>query len=187
MKITTGNWLLCALLVASVWSAERSVGAAEPQPDKLLEGFQSLPHEAKPWVYWWFQGGYGEPQGMARDIAAMKEQGIGGVMHMQTINAGGLPLPKEPKMLDADWDAWFGEALHVAHEAGMTLSASIVDGWCTAAGGSTRRTLPSNSCTAKHNATVRGRFPRPCRNRSRGWISTAMSRWWRSRSEHRGH
>ena len=59
----------------------------------------------------------------------MKEQGIGGVMHMQTINAGGLPLPKEPKMLDADWDAWFGEALHVAHEAGMTLSASIVDGW----------------------------------------------------------
>ena len=30
---------------------------------------------------------------MARDIAAMKEQGIGGVMHMQTINAGGRPLP----------------------------------------------------------------------------------------------
>ena len=65
MNTTTGNWLLSALLVASVWSAERNVGAAEPQPDKLLAGFQSLPHEAKPWVYWWFQGGYGEPQGMA--------------------------------------------------------------------------------------------------------------------------
>ena len=120
-----GLLVVALLSVGSAWAAE---GRA-PSLEELAVGFATPAGEAKPWVYWWFQGGYGEPQGMARDIAAMKEQGIGGVMHMQTINAGGLPLPKEPKMLDADWDAWFGEALHVAHEAGMTLSASIVDGW----------------------------------------------------------
>ena len=150
MKLTTGNWLLSALLVASVWSAERSVGAAEPQQDKLLAGFQSPPHEAKPWVYWWFQGGYGNPQGMARDIAAMKEKGIGGVMHMQTINAGGLPVPKEPKMLGPEWDAWFGEALRLASSRHDVRPASWTDGR-TAAGGSARRTAPSNWCTAKHS------------------------------------
>jgi hypothetical protein len=66
---------------------------------------------------------------MARDIAAMKEKGIGGVMHMQTINAGGLPVPQQPKMLDADWSAWFGEMLRLGRAGGMALSASILDGW----------------------------------------------------------
>jgi hypothetical protein len=102
--------------------------------DKLAQDFAKPPNDAKPWVYWWFQGGYGNPQGMARDIAEMKEKGIGGVMHMQTLNAGGLPVPKEPKMLSPEWDAWFGEAVRLAHEAGMTMSASIVDGWAHGGG-----------------------------------------------------
>ena len=105
------------------------VGGQAMATDNLEQGFAQLPNEAKPWVYWWFQGGYGDPQGMARDIAAMKEQGIGGVMHMQTLNASGLPVPNEPKMLSPAWDAWFGEALRLAHQSGLTLSASIVDGW----------------------------------------------------------
>lgn len=105
---------------------------AEPEGavrNDLASGFAAPPHEAKPWVYWWFEGGYGNPQGMARDIAAMRDKGLGGVMHMQTINAGGLSLPEQPKMLGPEWDAWFGEMLRVAHEGGMTLSASILDGW----------------------------------------------------------
>ena len=105
------------------------VGGQAMAADNLEQGFARPPNEAKPWVYWWFQGGYGDPQGMARDIAAMKEKGVGGVMHMQTINSGGLPVLKEPKMLSPEWDAWFGEMLRVAHEGGMTLSASILDGW----------------------------------------------------------
>jgi hypothetical protein len=87
------------------------------------------PDDAKPWVYWWFEGGYGNPQGIANDLAAMKEKGIGGVMHMQTVNAGGLPVAGEPRMLSPEWDAWFGEALRLAKAAEMTMSASIVDGW----------------------------------------------------------
>ena len=129
MKMTIGTCLLSGLLAAVALGVERKVDASEPQQDKLLRDFQSPPQEAKPWVYWWFEGGYGEPRGMAHDVAAMAEKGIGGVMHMQTINAGGLPLPREPKMLDSDWDVWFGEALRIARAAGMTFSASIVDGW----------------------------------------------------------
>jgi len=33
------------------------------------------------------------------------------IMHMQTVNSGGRPVPHEPKMLSPEWDAWFGEAL----------------------------------------------------------------------------
>ncbi len=97
--------------------------------DVLAQSFRVPPHDAKPWVYWWFQGGYGNPQGMANDLAAMKDKGIGGVMHMQTSNSGGRPVPNEPKMLSPEWDAWFGEALRLAKAADMTMSASIVDGW----------------------------------------------------------
>ena len=123
MKLTS---ILAGLLTGTLaWAAEQNVFSQ----DDLAQAFAAPPHEAKPWVYWWFLGGYGNPEGMARDIAAMKEKGLGGVMHMQTINAGGRPLPKEPKMLSPDWEAWFGEMLRVAHTGGMTLSASILDGW----------------------------------------------------------
>ena len=118
-RTTTGVLLLGVVLTAP------SARAA----DALERGFLQPPNAAKPWVYWWFEGGYGNPEGMARDLAAMKEKGIGGVMHMQTINAGGLPLPSQPKMLGPEWDAWFGEAVRLAGEAGMTMSASILDGW----------------------------------------------------------
>ncbi len=123
--------LMVPLIVAGLlygnaaWAVEQETSSQ----DDLEKGFVTLPHEAKPWVYWWFEGGYGHPEGMARDIAAMKEKGIGGVMHMQTINSGGLPLPQEPKMLSPEWDAWFGEMLRLGHEGGMSLSASILDGW----------------------------------------------------------
>ncbi len=95
----------------------------------MAQDFKLPPHEAKPWVYWWFEGGYGNPEGMAKDIAAMKEKGIGGVMHMQTSNQGGRPVPNDPKMLGSEWDAWFGEALRLVKAADMTMAASIVDGW----------------------------------------------------------
>ncbi|MBM4089742.1 MAG: hypothetical protein FJ276_09985 [Planctomycetes bacterium] len=120
-----GLTVVALLTAGMVWAAE----AGTPSLEELAAGFATPTGEAKPWVYWWFQGGYGDPGGMARDIAAMKEKGIGGVMHMQTINASGLPLPKEPRMLSPDWDAWFGQMLRIAREGGMTLSASILDGW----------------------------------------------------------
>ena len=133
--------LACALLAGftpQAFAQNPQVSAkpeANPEPmapqaiDALAQSFRVPPHDAKPWVYWWFQGGYGNPQGMAKDIAAMKDKGIGGVMHMQTVNSGGRPVPNEPKMLSPEWDVWFGEALRLAKAADMTMSASIVDGW----------------------------------------------------------
>ena len=121
--------LLGACCAGGCVAAEQNPAPLTAGSDELARAFQSLPHEAKPWVYYWFEGGYGDPHGIARDLAAMREKGIGGVMHMQTINAGGLPLPRQPKMLGPEWDAWFGEMLRLAHESGMTLSASILDGW----------------------------------------------------------
>ncbi len=97
--------------------------------EDLARDFAAPPQEAKPWVYWWFEGGWGNPPAMARDIAEMKAKGIGGVLHMQTVNQGGLPLPKEIKMLSPEWETWFAEMVRLPSEAGMGVAASIVDGW----------------------------------------------------------
>jgi hypothetical protein len=117
---------LAALLSALAACVPAAHGA--PALD-LAAGFAKPPMAARPWVFWWFEGGYGGKEGMARDIAAMREKGIGGVMHMQTLNSSGMPLPAEPPMLGPAWADWFGEAARLAGKAGMTMSASIVDGW----------------------------------------------------------
>jgi hypothetical protein len=131
-KVTqlTSCIVLAGMLAGNVaLAAGGNPRSVESRPDALAQSFRVPPNDAKPWVYWWFQGGYGNPQGMAKDLAAMKEKGIGGVMHMQTVNSGGLPVASEPKMLSPEWDAWFGEALRLAKAADMTMAASIVDGW----------------------------------------------------------
>lgn len=69
MKLTSilAGWLTGTL----AWSAEQRVSSHAA----LAHAFAAPPHEANPWVYWWFLGGYYNPEGMARDIAAMKETG----------------------------------------------------------------------------------------------------------------
>ena len=136
MKITNdatirgcaARWLhpLLSAWVSAVIFSSSFVAAA---PSLLSEEFATPPMKARPWTFWWFQGGYGNKDGMAKDMAAMREKGIGGVLHMQTNNTTGLPLPSEPQMLGPEWADWFGEAARLAQSAGMTFSASIVDGW----------------------------------------------------------
>jgi hypothetical protein len=133
MSVIAAIFMFTAMAPLAVSHARAEI-QQESSRDELAKMFAAPPREAKPWVYWWFEGGYGNPDGMARDIAAMKEKGIGGVMHMQTLNAGGLPVPTQPKMLGPEWEEWFGEAVRLAHEAGMTMSASIVDGWAHGGG-----------------------------------------------------
>ena len=45
------------------------IGSAVPSMGTLEQDFKNPPNDAKPWVYWWFEGGYGNPEGMAKDIA----------------------------------------------------------------------------------------------------------------------
>lgn len=97
--------------------------------DNLDSNFTTPPTSAKPWTFWWFEGGYASETGMARDIAEMRAKGIGGVLHMQTLNSSGMPLPSQPPMLGDKWAAWFGEAARLAGNSGISMGASIVDGW----------------------------------------------------------
>ncbi len=116
---------LISIIVVSAVCASSAFAA----PDALSQKFASPPMSAKPWTFWWFEGGYANKAGMVKDIAEMRKMGIGGVMHMQTIDTTGLPLPSQPPMLGDEWADWFGEAARLAGNAGITFSASIVDGW----------------------------------------------------------
>jgi hypothetical protein len=116
------------IVMAVLGQASALLTSAE---DALEKGFADPPMSARPWAFWWFLGGYGNKEGMARDIAAMREKGIGGVQHTQT-HAQKVPasmLPSRPKMLSDEWADWFGEAVRLTGQAGMVMHGAAVDGW----------------------------------------------------------
>jgi hypothetical protein len=94
----------------------------------LNQGFANPPMSARPWMYWWFLGGYGNKEGIARDTDAYRQAGIGGMLEIQTY-ARAESLPAGPKMLSDQWGDWFGAAVHSAGEQGLAIIASDVDGW----------------------------------------------------------
>ena len=48
--------------------------------DKLEQGFNTPPQQARPQVMWWWLNSYISKEGVTRDLEAMKKQGIGGAL-----------------------------------------------------------------------------------------------------------
>ncbi len=103
--------------------------AAPTLPRDMASDFANPPMSVRPWVYYWFEGGYASPEGLSRDLSEMRRMGIGGFLHMQTLNVTGIPVPAEPKMLSPEWEAWFGDLAIKAKAQGLTMAASCIDGW----------------------------------------------------------
>lgn len=95
----------------------------------IASEFAKPPMSARPWTYYWFEGGYASPEGLSRDLSEMRRMGIGGFLHMQTVNVTGIPVPSEPKMLSPEWASWFGDLAAKAKANGLTMAASCIDGW----------------------------------------------------------
>src|SRR6266498_3169435 len=72
-----------AVIISSGWIYS---GQAQPQNDTTRQtvsldgGFQSVPNESRPWVYWWWLKGNVTEQSITRDLEAMKQNGIGGLL-----------------------------------------------------------------------------------------------------------
>jgi hypothetical protein len=97
----------------------------------LFEKFQNPAADARPMVRWWWNGNAVEADEIKRELAVMKEAGIGGV----EINS--IAMPPEAQKTDAEQLQWAGKewigmvkvASEEAKQLGMITDLIVGSGW----------------------------------------------------------
>ncbi|MDR0560883.1 MAG: hypothetical protein LBG92_12015 [Prevotellaceae bacterium] len=127
--------ILLAMSVATVCRAQISGGSAETL-ESLAEQFVSPPDNYKPHAWWHWLGSNFSKEGMTKDLRAMKEAGVGGVV---VFNAPSWLDPKQNPWQEqtyrsvAYWEA-FGHALSEARKLNMKVGLHNSPGWSTTGG-----------------------------------------------------
>lgn len=99
-----------------------------PVQDELAKGFVKPPRSAGPWVYWWWLTGNVTEDSIVRDLAAMEEKGIGGVL---LFDARGYhedhtpPPPPRCEFMSEPWCRLVRWALAEAHRRGIAVSINL--------------------------------------------------------------
>jgi hypothetical protein len=113
-----------------LWSRQPDHGALKLESadfDTPLErGFVTPPDWAKPWAYWWWLNGYVTRDGITRDLDAMKQQGINGVL---VFDAGGGKTPQSITFMSQAWRDLFRFAVQEADKRGIDVSLNLCSGW----------------------------------------------------------
>lgn len=104
--------------------------------DTLIQSFARPPLEDRPEVFWQWMGGMLSKEGIRKDLEAMAEQGIGGVLVMQLSDQTPNPeqwafrdYPGKVKCLSDEWFDLVNYAIGEADRLGMTFSIFISPGW----------------------------------------------------------
>ncbi|NND08313.1 MAG: hypothetical protein HKN87_18190 [Saprospiraceae bacterium] len=98
---------------------------------RLFEQFQNPPTEARPMVRWWWNGNAVEAEELKRELAVLKEVGIGGV----EINS--IAMPTNAPQTEAEQLQWAGEewinmvkiAAQEGKRLGMITDLIVGSGW----------------------------------------------------------
>ena len=123
MKIISQTLLIS---IVFLYSCERQKGEST-----LFHKFQNPKAEARPMVRWWWNGNSIEADEIKRELAVMKQAGIGGV----EINS--IAMPAQAKKLDVSKLQWAGNewsnmvkiASYEARELGMITDLIVGSGW----------------------------------------------------------
>ncbi len=115
---------------AELWRpSHRSPGATHTLGgDDLAKGFSHPPHSARPWVYWWWVTGNVTEESIVRDLTAMEQKGIGGVL---LFDARGYhedhtpPPPPRTEFMSDEWCRLVRFALAEAHRRGIEVSINL--------------------------------------------------------------
>ncbi len=97
----------------------------------LLDDFLSPPEAAKPGAYWFFMDANLSKEGMAADLAAMKQAGLARAIPLEV--ALGAPKGKVDYMSPEWLDCWRFAAAE-AEKQGIELTIPAGPGWCGAGG-----------------------------------------------------
>ena len=128
---------LLAVAAACVCAATR----AQPS-GALADAFQNPPDEAKPRVWWHWVDGDVSKEGVALDLAWLKEIGVGGVQHFDASVAGLFGAPRAPAAtredrliyLSPEWRETFRFAVRRATELGLEFTIAASPGWSESGG-----------------------------------------------------
>jgi hypothetical protein len=121
MKMTALKLAIALVLCAAVrsWAVE---------PVSLDQSFRNVPDEAKPWVYWWWVNGNVDEKTITRDLDAMKQAGIGGLL---MFDARGYhddhigPVPVKMEFMGAEWRKMLKFAIEKAGTLGLEVSVNL--------------------------------------------------------------
>ncbi len=95
---------------------------------ELARGFLQPPRSAQPWVYWWWLTGNVTEESIVRDLSAMEEKGISGVL---LFDARGYhedhtpPPPPRTEFMSEPWCRLVRFALAEAHRRGIQVSINL--------------------------------------------------------------
>lgn len=118
------RFLLVTLFVLLAFSLPTH--ALTPPPEPLEGGFMGPPHDAKPWVYWFWLNGNITREGITADLESMARVGIGGALIMEVDQ--GIPLGPVPFMGE-EWRALFSHAVAEAARLGLEINMNNDAGW----------------------------------------------------------
>jgi hypothetical protein len=99
--------------------------------DDLDNNFHNPPPSVRPWVYWYFMDGNLTRTGMAADLQAMKQAGLGGAIFLE-VNLG---LPRGPvDFMSPPWQDLVTDAMHEADRLDLQIALGAGPGWCGTGG-----------------------------------------------------
>lgn len=109
---------------------------AEVDSDKpsLWNNFINPPEEARPWTFWYWMHGAVSKAGIAADLEAMKEIGLGGAYLMTIRGPEGSDYPGAVAQLTPAWWEMIRFAMQKADSLKLQLGMHISDGFALAGG-----------------------------------------------------
>ena len=119
MKTKLAGFLL---LVALAWPGVRAAD--------LDAGFERVPDDAKPWVYWWWLNGNVDKRTITHDLEAMRQVGIGGLLLFDARgyhdDKNHVPAPASKlEFMSPEWRKLLKFSLTEAHRLGLTVSVNL--------------------------------------------------------------
>lgn len=130
------KYFFCCLLciVAGIDSFAQSNGSAKSH-DPIEETFLHPSLSAKPWVFWYWMHAAVSKEGIAADLEAMKEVGIGGAYLMPIQDTlSSIPFQPTARQLSPQWWELVKYAMQEAKRLGLKLAMHVSDGFALAGG-----------------------------------------------------
>ncbi len=141
------------------------------QAATMEEEFRNPPDSARPGVYWYFMDGNLDRDEMIRDLDAMKEAGLGHVVHLEV----NVDVPRGPVVsLSPQWLEMFGQAVRHAEKIGIGVTIGMGPGW-TGSGGPWIKPEESMQHLVCSETTIKG----PAAFRDKLPVAPQRDKWWK--------
>lgn len=119
-----------------VFAALSGVGGAQTRDD-LLNGFRTVPQEARPRVWWHWMNANITKTGIEKDLDWFKRVGVGGFMNFDGAGfSGGAPRVVERPLIymTPEWKDAFRFAVEKADKLGLETAVAASPGWSETGG-----------------------------------------------------